>query len=816
MDNLLRDVKHSLRMLLKSPGFTLIAVLSLALGIGPNTAIFSVVNSVLLRAPEGREPERLLDIYNRGEDGRWFFSGYGVVERLREGGGEALEGVAAWVANRAALEEDGVPQPVFYELVTGNYFDVLGIAPAHGRFFAPEEDATPGTHPVAVVSDGFFERRLGGDPERLGSEVRINGRPYTVIGVAPQGFTGKAMPGLQADLWLPYHMYPHLSPSQARSGNLGITARVRPDVAPATAMAAVSAIGARIDADRKAEGSETDFVLRAFPWTEIYIHPTLDGPLVAGASLLLVVVGLVLLVACINLAGFLLARGTDRRREVAIRLALGASRGAVARQLLVESVLLALAGGALGLALGSWTARALASVDVPLPFPVNLDLALDARVLTFTVGISLLAGLLFGLTPALQATRAPVAGVLRDESGAVAGQRGKVSLRGALVGAQMALSVVLLVGAGLFVRSLAQAGSIDPGFDTGPAAVVDVSGSNAGYESGAEMLPALEAALAELRTRPAVRAAAYTTRMPLTLGVNVGFYEVPGAPPPPNRDEHRIEQASASPAYFEAMDIGLVRGRGFSEADHADAAPVAVVSRALAEALWPEGPAIGRTLIPVRDRADPLTVVGVVEDVKVWSLQEAPRPYLYRPLAQAPSTSVHLIVRGDLPPTRLGQEARAALAQADPELFVPRIATMREHLSYVLFLPRMAAYLIGGFALLALGLSAMGLWGIVSYGVARRTREMGIRISLGAQAGDVVRLVLRGGLLVAGIGALAGIAGAFVVARLLGGFLIGVRPWDPVTFTAVPALLLLVAATAAFLPAQRASRVDPVEALRGE
>jgi predicted permease len=548
----------------------------------------------------------------------------------------------------------------------------------------------------------------------------------------------------------------------------------------------------------------------------MFLHPDMDGPILAIAGLLAAIVALVLLVACVNLAGFLLARGMERRREVGIRLALGAGRGQVVRQLMLESWLLGVAGGAVGLVLGIATARALASIELPIPIDLDLGIGLDPTVLAVTTGVSLLAGLLFGLAPALQASRTPVGSVLREEGNAVAGGGRRIDLRGFLVAGQLALSVVLLVGAGLFARSLAAAGRVDPGFDTGAAAILEVQGGGAGYTSGSELLPVLEAALRDLEQRPDVDHAALVTRLPLDLGSWVEFFEVPGVDPPPGRDYHRIEFNTVSPGYLDAMDIGLLEGRPFSAADRAGNAPVALVSRALAGRFWPGESAVGRTLIPTSQRDETVTVVGVVDDVKVWSLQEPPRPYLYRPFAQNPSTFANLVLRGALPPSTLGRHATEALQRADPDLFVASMTDMSEHLGYTLFLPRMGALLVGAVALLALLLSSIGLWGIVSYGVARRTREMGIRMSLGAGVASVVGLVVRQGLVLAGVGAVLGLGASLLLGRLLEPYLIGVGALDAVTLVGVPLLLLAVVSVAALIPARRAARVDPVEALRTE
>lgn len=815
MTSLMADLKFALRMIRRSPGFTAVAVLSLALGIGPNTAIFSVVNSALLQDWGVPEPEGVVDMYSLTSEGRHYYTYYRVYELIRDGAGDAFTGVAATALKGFNVEVDGEAELVLSEMVTGNYFDVLGVRAARGRTFLPEEDATPGTHPVVVVSDAYWREHLGADPGAVGGAIRVNGRPYTVVGIAPASFKGRTLPGVGTDLWVPVQTYPHLSPGQmSGTGDMFFIGRLRPGVSTAQARAVLDAVARSYNEERP--DSRNKLAIGAANLAEIRFHPDMDGVIGGMALLLLGAVGLVLLVACVNLAGFLLARATDRRKEMAVRISMGAGRGAILRQLLVESALLAGLGGALGLALGVAASRLLAGIEAPVDIPIRLDVALDGSVLLFTAAVSVLAAGIFGLTPALEATRAPVAATLRDESGA-AGGRSKGRARGVLVAAQMALSTVLIFGSALFLRSLQEATRLDVGFDTGAAAVVTVE------PWASAMTPEEQSAFARELTRtvgtlPGVDRWGVTTRLPLDLGNTVTSFDIPGLEPPPDQDRHSIQLSAVSSGYLDAMGIPILEGRGFTDTDQeADAdAQAAILSRAAAERWWPGESALGRVMYRGGDTDRPVTVVGVADDAKIWSLTEAPRPYLYLPLSESEFGRFNVVARGALPPGELAQRIRDEARRLRSDILVSEVGTMNDHLAYIYFLPRMAAVLISLVGALALLLACVGLYGMVSYAVARRTREVGIRMALGADGGTVVAMVVRGGLAVVAVGGLVGMAGSVGVGAALERFLIGVDGLDGAALLVAPAALVALAALAAWLPARRVSRVDPVRALRSE
>jgi predicted permease len=816
--SLIADLKFAFRTLAKAPGFTAIAVLSLALGIGPNTAIFSLVSSVLFQDWGVTDPEGVVDVYTLTDDGEYFFSRYGTFELVAEGTTDVFESVTQHSMFPGRIEDaEGQSELVLGEMVAGNYFDVMGVQAALGRTFAPEEDATLETHPVVVVSDDYWRTRHGADPGLVGREIRLNGRPYTVIGITPPEFRGRLAPGVGTDFWVPFSMYPHLSPGKMGSGDLTITGRVRDGVPTLRAVAAVETVAARYDERMNAENPDRRgrFRLAAVSLADVRLHPNFDGVVSAMAALLFVAVGLVLLVACVNLAGFLLSRSMERRKEMAVRVAMGAGRVAILRQLVVESLLLAGLGAALGLLLGQAAARALAGVEPPIPLPLELEVGLSTPLLLFTAATAGVAAVLFGLTPALEAMRAPVAATLRDEAGSSGGRR-KVGARGFLVASQMAFSTVLLFMSALFLRSLQSATSMDVGFSTRAGAVVQVE-SNTNEYTTEERVAFVDELSRRLEAQGTVEAFGVTGRMPLALGMNVTSFDIPGVEPPPDQNRHRLEVAGITPGYLDAMGIPILEGRAFEPTDRAGSQNVVILSQAAAQRYWPGESAIGRVLYRGGDVDDPLTVVGVAGNVKIWSLSEPPKPYMYLPYHQGMAfASFYVTARGSIPPSELAALIRDEARAIDPEIFLTEVGTMSDHLGYIYFLPRMAALLLSLVGLLALVLACIGLYGMVGYGVSRRTREMGIRLAVGADRRKVIGLALRGGMRTVALGGVVGILVALGLGRLVEQFLYGVDGLDPLALVLAPGILGLVAAVAAFLPARRAGRVDPVQALRTE
>ena len=815
MDILSQDLRYALRRLARSPGFTLVAVLSLALGIGANTAIFSVVNSLLLRGLPVEAPEELVEIYQGEDDYAYLTLSYPDFADLRDSN-EVFSDVVAYYLFMAMVDRDDGSEATIrnMEVVTGNYFSMLGVRPVLGRGFLPEEDATPGTHPVMVLGHGYWQSEFGGDPGVMGTSVRLNGHVFTVVGVAPESFKGM-YPGLVPDFYVPMMMADVLefvsgSRFERRSTrNLFAKGRLRPGVTAEQAGDAVFALSTAL-AEEYPDTNEGR-LMTVLPSEDVSVHPFVDKALVPVAGLLLTVVGLVLLIACANLASFLLARAADRQKEIAVRLALGARRGTLVRQLLTETVLLAGLGGAAGIVVAKWTIAALLSFQPPIPIPINLDITIDRQVLLFTLGISILAGMFFGLVPALQTTKPDVAPTLRDE-GRTTGSRGRFNLRNSLVVAQVALSLVLLIGAGLFVRSLQKAQAIELGFYSGPSAIVwpNLEMSGLSEEEGRAFQLELKDRLSAI---PGVTGVAMASRIPLGANIRTTGVLPEGVEPLPDRDSYDVDATNVGDDYFEAMDVPLLRGRAFSAGDGAESTPVVIVSEAFARRFWPGEDPIGKT-VEVRGRT--LEVVGLARDSKVRTLGEERRPYIYFSARQSYDPGLMYVVRGGGSASQMVAQSRTALKELRPGLVILDIMTMTEHLAFMLFPPRMAALLLSVFGGLALSLSAIGLYGLVSYAVARRTREVGIRMSLGADAGSVIRMVVGGGMRLVIVGSVIGLAISGAVTWLISGFLYGIEATDLATFVGIPVLLTGVALLAAYVPARRASRVNPVEALRSE
>jgi len=816
MERLIQDIRYGIRRLLKKPVFTLVAILSLAIGIGANTAIFTVVNAVIFRDLPYQNPQELVEIY-RSVAGfsHGPFSQPDLVDVRRDASDVFADVSGSRLAFVPTDVADGV-EVLMAELVTGNYFQLLGLAPALGRSLLPEDDTSPGGHPVVMLSHSYWQTRYGGDPGVIGQTLRLNGLEYTIVGVTHEEFAGSLM-GIQSAFFAPSMMMNEIQPSdydqlQAR-GNQSTFAKAR--LLPGVTLAEAQARMNRMAEDFKAQypgNWQADNEITLVATSEVIMNPMIDKFIGPAAIMLTTVVGLVLLIACANLASFLLAQAADRRKEVALRLALGAQRGRLIQQLLTESVLLAALGGAAGIFLATQALTALVNADLPLPFPISLDLGLDGSVLGFSVAVTLGAGLFFGLAPALQATNPNVATTLKDETTG-GGRPRRITLRNTLVVTQVAVCFVLLISAGLFLRSLQARTAVDPGFGYDPAAIVTLQTPTAKY-SPEESEVFFKTLLAEIQAMPGVLAVGRTDDLHLsTMNNSSTGIAVDGIDPPPGQDYHLLSTASADAGLFEAAGIPIVAGRTFDERDNLDAAKVVVVSEAFSERFFPGQDAVGRTY---RSEDGEVLIIGVARDAKVRGLGESPRPFIYRPFSQNPGSFATLVVSTTGDPQRLGLKVLALVRRMEPEMMVFEMKTMERHLALMLLPHRLSALIVGAFGILALLLASIGLYGVVSFSVATRTREVGIRMALGAEPEVVVRMLTGDGLKLVLVGALAGLGLAFAGARLMSGLLYGVEATDPLAFTLVPVVLTTVAALSAWLPARRAARVDPVTSLRSD
>ncbi|HXE60918.1 MAG TPA: ADOP family duplicated permease, partial [Gemmatimonadaceae bacterium] len=701
------------------------------------------------------------------------------------------------------------------ELVNGDYFPLIGLAPVVGRLLGPQDDIARGAHPVVVLGYDYWMSAYGGDRAVVGREMRLSGRAFTIVGVAPKALEG-LLPGLLPSVFVPIQMINQVQPTSVdeleQRGNHSFFTKVR--LANGQSFAAAQTVLDRFAGDmRRTQPRDwsPDRTLRAIPLSKIAVSPLLDHVVVPAATALMVVVGLVLVIACANLASFLLAQARDRRREIAVRLAIGATRGALMRQLLVESLVVAVAGGALGIVLSRLALHALLTANLPIPLPINLDVALDLRVLAFVVGISVAAGVLFGLLPALQATRPNVVEAIKSENTGGDGRR--FSMRSALVVAQTAASLVLLVTAALFLRSFAAQSHVDAGFGAAPGGLVWMALPSDKYsaEQRQQVVGEIERQLGGLGD--VSRVGVIGDMLLNAVGNNTEAITVDGVQPPPGRTAWAIDYSSADSGFFDAAGLTLLRGRLFNSSDTPAHERVVVVNQALVDRFWPGTDGLGRTF-----RIDSVVnhIIGVVKTTKVRSLGEAPTPFIFAAYAQQPSPVFYVVarVRGDAAAatTRMVTTLRAI----DPSFMIIQAQTMEQRLGVMLLSARLGAVAFAAFAGLALVLAMIGVYGVVRYAVARRGREVAIRMAIGARPESVVRLLMRDGLVLVAVGAGVGLLLAAAAARGLQTLLFGVTAFDPVAFVVAPVLLIAIGALAAFLPARRASRIDPARAFRAE
>ncbi|MBI4520238.1 MAG: ABC transporter permease [Gemmatimonadetes bacterium] len=819
METFWQDARFALRAMLKAPGFTAVAILSLALGVGANTTIFTLLNAVLLTPLPFDRPSELVAVYTTAQERVGPFGGllqtsYLNLRDYREQN-TVLQDMAGYTfAQPVSVLTEGEPQQAFMELVTGNYFAVLGVRPHSGRFFLPEEDVTPGSHPVVVLGHGFWQRRLGGDGSLLGRTLSLNGTPFTVIGIAPEGFKG-VNSLFSPDMWVPTMMYAQVLPTQFRTWLdsrrallFSVAARLKPGVMSAQAEANLKTIASALEREYPAPNKGRSVTLR--PLSQATIFPGIREAFVRGGALLMTIVGLVLLIACSNVANLLMARASARRQEIAVRVALGANRRRLMRQLLTESLLLALAAGVVGLTVAYPARNAIWSLRPPFLAQNFVDLTFDGRVLLFTAAVSLLTALLFGLLPSLQASRPDVVGALKEETRSAGPSRRRFALSNMLVVAQVALSVVALGTAGLFVRSLQRANQIDPGFDVRPLALVNVNPGEAGYDA-TRALQFFQTVSERLASVSGVEATAWGSGAPLTPT----FFRTvlrEGENPETTVSANLAVSVIATPGYFRTVGVPLLRGRDFTDADREETPLVAIVNETLAERLWPNQEPIGQRF---RFFTDSLyrEVVGVAKTVKYNFIGEDPQIAVYTPLEQERNDAMVLIIRATGDPGAALGEAQRQIRDLDARVPVMNPFTMEEILAQSLWPPRMAAMLLGVLGALALVLASVGLYGLLAYSVAQRTQEIGLRMALGAGQAAVLAMVLRHALKLAAIGLAIGLGGALAVSRVVSGLLFGTA-MDPATFIAVALLLIVVALLASYMPAWRASRLDPLAALR--
>ena len=812
------NLTHAVRQLLRSPGFTVVAVTSLALGIGVNTAIFSLVNAVLFRPLPVHEPERLAMVFKTGDDSLISESplSFPDYEDYRDNN-EAFEGLSGYALQPVALDEGTESRFVMAELVTGNYFQTMGVGAALGRVLLPEDDVEGGSNNSVVLNYSTWKKRWAADPGAVGSEIRLNGHPFTIVGVAQSDFHG-ATKGFAPELWFPAWAQPQLNSGSRhldRRANswLFVMGRLKSGATVEQAQQQLQLVARGLS--EQFPESHGDRGVVVFPANEVKaLLPVVNSVLYIVSAILMAVVGLVLLIACANVANMLLARAAGRRREIAIRLSLGAGRVRLVRQLLLESSLLAVTAAAAGLLIAYWSNVLLSSIELPLPVELELGLQMDWRVFGFAALAAVATTLLFGLVPALQASKTDLTIAMKDESAGMTGGRSRNRLRSMLVVAQVALSLVLLIGAGLSMRSLQNAHLTDPGFEPHQLVAGEFAPELQGYDDdrAGQFFQQLKE---RMEASPGVESVSLSTHFPLTFEIRITEVASRDLLTLPEDRWPNFDVSSVGPGYLETMRIPLISGREFNDGDRQDAAPVVMVNRAAAETLWPAGNAVGQQLFFSQD-GDPHEVVGVVANGKYRTLGEDSRPFVYRSLQQTGDGSQTVIVRaaGDLAST-LGA-LRTAASEIDARVPIVSLRTVEDAIGAGLILPQVTALVFGLFGALGLVLATVGLYGVISYTAARRTHEVGIRTVLGAGQSDILRLVIGQGVRLTAIGIIVGLAAAWGVTRFISAVLYGVSATDPLTFVAVSAVALATAIVACYVPARRATRVDPMTALRYE
>jgi predicted permease len=818
--DLWRDVRYGARLLARNPGFTATVVVTLAFGIAANTTAFTVINTLLLNPLPIDHTSDLAIVSTRetadpaNANAQLPLSHPNLLDlRSRNDVFSSLAGYSG--TSSVTLTGRPLPERMFAELVTANYFETLGVKPRRGRFFVPEEDLVPGGHPVLVLGYAPWQRRFGAAPDIVGSTIEINGLPFTVIGIAPEGFRGLD-PVFGPDVWIPAMMTEQVVPAERRNwlrdrAALGFNAigRLRPGRTVARAEANLAAIAAELAREYPAVNRGRGVGVR--PLSRVSLMGVSPQLAALGSVALMAIPGLVLLIACSNVANLLLARATARRHEIGVRLALGAGRSRVARQLLTESALLGIVSGAVGLGAALGGARLLSSLR-PAEFAQNLvDVQVDLNVILFAVLLSGITTLVFGAAPAVRASRANLVTVLSNDARTAGQQKRSVRMRHALLVGQVALSFMALITAGLFLRGIQRGYAIDPGFERQNLGIVLLNPGQAGYDRARA-----EALYRTVRDRvsaiPGVTSVSWATNLPLFMGPSRKL-SIAGRTDAVDSNGRLTVVNTVDLDYFATAGIAVTRGRDFTEVDRDAGLPAAIINETLARQYWPDRDPIGQRVSFVGDNIT-RQIVGVTETVNYDAIGEPPQPCVYLPLAQNFADGVVLYVRTSIDPALVLPAVQRELRDIDPRLDAGDARTARKVIDQALFGATMTGGLLGAFGLLALGLASLGMYGVMAYSVSLRRREMGMRLALGAEPRDVLTLVLRDGLRLVSVGLVVGVFGALALSAAISGVLYGVGPIDPASFASATAVLLTVAAVACYLPARRVSRVDPITVLR--
>ncbi|HJQ70760.1 MAG TPA: ABC transporter permease [Blastocatellia bacterium] len=808
MDTFLQDLRYSLRLLANRPGFTVVAVLALALGIGANSAIFSVVNTVLLRPLPYANPDKLVLVWTYfGPDlpQNWV-SGPELMD-MRERS-TMIENFAALTYPSVSLTGIGEPEQVQGAAVTANFFPTLGVQPSQGRAFTEAEDR-PGGERVVVLSHGFWERRFASDPGVINQTISLEGQNATIVGVMPKGF-GILPPDAQSprniEIWVP--MAADFRAQNRGNHGMRVIGRIKPEFTVEQAQQEMQQISAALD---------QEFYGFGFGINVVPLHGHVVKTVRPMLWVLLGAVGFVLLIACANVANLLLARAVAREKEIAIRTALGAGRGRLVRQLLTESVVLSTVSGAIGLLLTYLGLRALVAI-APDNVPRLNEMSIDARVLVFTIGVSMITGIIFGLVPAFQSSKPDLNETLKEGGrGSTGGARGR-RVRSVLVVAEVAFALVLLTGAGLMIRSFLLLQEVKPGFNPENLLTMRLRLPQTKYSDAAQLTPFYQQLIDRVRALPGVKSVGTVSHLPLSGAYQSGTVTVEQPSASVDNASFECDRRMASPDYFDAMGIEVMNGRAFNDHDRQGSLAVCLVDETFARRFWPNEDPIGKRVKigGAQSTAPWLTIVGVVAHVKHYGLNAQGREFIYFPFTQTPARQMFLAVRTEGDPSNLIGSVRNEIKSLDPDQPIADIRNMEQIVYGSVAQPRFNTLMLGVFAAVALILAAVGVYGVMNYSVAQQTHEIGIRMALGAQQNHILRMVIQQGFALVGIGVAIGLAGAFVITQFMSSLLYGVKAMDPTTFIAVAIILALVAFIASYIPARRATRVDPMIALRYE